>query len=35
MGGVHDLHSALKPKDVEGLLFNAMLLTVPTAAQAA
>jgi hypothetical protein len=35
MGGVHDLHSTLKPKDVEGLMLNVMLLTVPTAAQAA
>jgi hypothetical protein len=33
--GVHGLHSTLNPKDFEGLMLNAMLLTVPNAAQAA
>jgi hypothetical protein len=35
MGGVRGLHSALKQEDVAGLLLNAMLLSTPSAAQAA
>jgi hypothetical protein len=35
MDSVHDLHSTLNPKDIEGLLLNVMLLSEPTAAQAA
>jgi hypothetical protein len=35
MGDVYALHSALYQKDFEGILLNVMLLSTPTAAQAA
>jgi hypothetical protein len=35
MGSVQGLHSALRREDVEGLMLNVMLLSIPSAAQAA
>jgi hypothetical protein len=35
MGRIRGLHSTLNHEDFEGLLFNMMLLSTPTAAQAA
>jgi hypothetical protein len=35
MGGCRGLHSALNQEDVNGLRFNIMVLTMPSAAQAA
>jgi hypothetical protein len=35
MGSVHGLHSALNHEDINGLMLNVMILSTPTAAQAA